>query len=152
MEPQDHPQQHRRAMPVFSTVVIFPVLHHRHQVLLSIGDEVIRPLLHGHQLNRTRSQSCLDELAGPRLPAKARGNTAQRLRFRIPGCCPVNTLATLLGALCMLMAGAAAQASECTTVMSPINPGQNSDDVVCKRVARNSTNGNISVWRCCPSE
>jgi len=64
----------------------------------------------------------------------------------------VNTLATLLGALGMLMAGAAAQASECTTVMSPINPGQNSDDVVCKRVARNSTNGNISVWRCCPSE
>ena len=42
----------------------------------------------------------------------------------------MNKLATLLGALCMLMAGPAAQASECTTVMSPINPGQNSDDVV----------------------
>ena len=64
----------------------------------------------------------------------------------------MNKLGTLVGALGMLMAGAAAQASECTTVMSPIDPGQNSDNVVCKRVARNSTNGNISVWRCCPSE
>ena len=42
----------------------------------------------------------------------------------------MNKLATLLGAIGMLMAGAAAQASECTTVMSPINPGQNSDDVL----------------------
>ena len=64
----------------------------------------------------------------------------------------VNKLGTILGAFCILTVGAAVQASECTTVMSPINPGQNSDDVVCKRVARNSANGNISVWRCCPSE
>ena len=35
----------------------------------------------------------------------------------------------------MLIAGAASQASECTTVMSPIDPGQNNDAVVCKRVA-----------------
>ena len=65
---------------------------------------------------------------------------------------PVNKLATLLGTICMLMAGAVSQASECTTVMSAIDPSQNRDNVVCKRVARNSTNGNISVWRCCPSE
>ena len=64
----------------------------------------------------------------------------------------MNKLGTILGTFCILTVGAAVQASECTTVMSPINPGQNSDDVVCKRVARSSANGNISVWRCCPSE
>ena len=52
----------------------------------------------------------------------------------------------------MLITGAASQASECTTVMSPIDPGQNNDAVVGKRVARNSANGNISVWRCYPGE
>ena len=64
----------------------------------------------------------------------------------------MNKLGTLLGALTMLIAGSASQASECNTVMSPIDPGQNKDAVVCKRVARNSANGNISVWRCCPGE
>ena len=30
----------------------------------------------------------------------------------------------------MLIAGAASQASECTTVMSPIDPGQHNDEII----------------------
>jgi hypothetical protein len=40
-------------------------------------------------------------------------------------------------------------ASECVTVTSNNDPSR--DGMVCKRVARSSTNG-IGFWKCCPSE
>ena len=43
---QHHPKQHRHASSVIGSVVIFPVIHHPLQLMLSIGDEFIGPLLH----------------------------------------------------------------------------------------------------------
>ena len=54
--------------------------------------------------------------------------------------------------LCLLATGATASASECATMMTTRNPAQERTDITCKQVARNSTNGNIRVWRCCKGE
>jgi len=42
-----------------------------------------------------------------------------------------------------------AKASECTTVVSTEDPSRRNAEIVCKRVARNSNNGNVAIWRCC---
>ena len=43
MEPQNHPKQHGCAIPVIRSIVVFPVLPQRQQLMLSIGDEFICP-------------------------------------------------------------------------------------------------------------
>ena len=43
-------------------------------------------------------------------------------------------------------------AAECVLLMSMDNPGQGRKDVTCRRVARNSNNGNFRYWRCCPND
>lgn len=47
MEPQNHPKQHGCAIPVIRSIVVFPVLHQRQQLMLSIGDEFICPFRQG---------------------------------------------------------------------------------------------------------
>ncbi|OUW29258.1 MAG: hypothetical protein CBD37_03520 [Cyanobacteria bacterium TMED177] len=44
---------------------------------------------------------------------------------------------------------ATANASQCTTVVSAEDPSRRNPEIVCKRVARNSNNGNVGIWRCC---
>ena len=64
----------------------------------------------------------------------------------------MNILITLLGSVSLLLMGAGALASECVTMMSVNDPARGSADFTCKRVARNSNNGNVGFWRCCPKE
>ena len=52
----------------------------------------------------------------------------------------------------LLITGSSVQASDCVTIMSSQDPSQRSNGIRCKRVARNSNNGNLGFWRCCPEE
>ena len=52
----------------------------------------------------------------------------------------------------LVVSAPAAYASYCITIMSGIDPSQKNVGVTCKRVARNSNNGNLGFWRCCPDD
>ncbi len=52
----------------------------------------------------------------------------------------------------LAVSASAAQASDCITIMSGNDPSQKNVGVTCKRVARNSNNGNLGFWRCCPDD
>ena len=50
MKLQNHPKQDGRVIPVIRSILVFPVLHQRQQLMLCIGDEFTCPFLHPDHL------------------------------------------------------------------------------------------------------
>ena len=46
IELDQHPEQHGRTITVADAVVVFPISHHRSELILSLADKFIAPFLH----------------------------------------------------------------------------------------------------------